>query len=84
MKANLQKIGNSTGAIIPAHLLKKFNLKAGAAVEVKEKNNSIVIEPVAEELTLKNMLALCTKENTALSEEDKEWLNAKPIGKEIL
>lgn len=83
MKTKLQKIGNSTGVIIPAHLLKKLNLKAGVAVEVKEKNNSIVIEPIEEELTLKNMLALCTKENTALSEEDKAWLNAKPVGKEI-
>ena len=34
--------------------------------------------------TLEEMLAACTPENTALSEEDREWLSDGPVGKEIL
>ena len=33
---------------------------------------------------LKALLETCDKEKMALSEEDKAWLNAPPVGKELL
>ncbi|MCK4865014.1 MAG: AbrB/MazE/SpoVT family DNA-binding domain-containing protein [Gammaproteobacteria bacterium] len=84
MKANLQKIGNSTGAIIPAHILKKFNLKVGVAINIIEEDNRIIIEPVEKELTLKAVLASCSPEKMELNEEDKAWLKMPRKGIEIL
>ncbi len=84
MKANLQKIGNSTGAIIPAHMLKKYKLKAGVAINIIEDGNRIIIEPINDEYTLKDLLAQCPPEKMELSDEDKTWLYAPAKWKELL
>lgn len=37
-----------------------------------------------DKMTLEELLKESSKENFALSEEDKEWLNEKPKGREII
>ena len=37
-----------------------------------------------EKYILEELLAASTKEGFALTDEDKEWVNMKPVGKEIL
>jgi len=84
MKVKLQNIGNSTGVIIPSYFLKKYNLKAGSEIDIKEKDKRIIIEPVEKKYTLEGLLSLCTDENTILSEEDKYWLKYSIKGDEVL
>ncbi len=42
----------------------------------------VVAPKVTPHYTLAKLLAQCSEENMALTQEDNEWLNAKPAGKE--
>lgn len=42
----------------------------------------VVAPKVTPHYTLTELLAKCSEKNMALAQEDHEWLNAKPAGKE--
>ena len=42
----------------------------------------VVTPKVTPHYTLAELLAQCNEKNMALGQEDHEWFNAKPIGKE--
>lgn len=44
MRANIIKVGNSRGVILPSSLLKRLNLSAKDAVEISLERESIVIK----------------------------------------
>jgi antitoxin MazE len=45
MKTKIQKWGNSLGIRIPMSILKDLSLKNGSIVEIKEKDDRIIIQP---------------------------------------
>ncbi|WP_320823146.1 AbrB/MazE/SpoVT family DNA-binding domain-containing protein [Reinekea sp.] len=45
MRAQVRKIGNSLGNIIPATLLRQLNLTEGAPISLSIENGKIIIEP---------------------------------------
>ncbi len=47
------------------------------------KYNKIVLTPIEEELSLEALLAGSPKECFEVTEEDREWIDAKPAGKEV-
>ena len=84
METIIRKFGNSKGAIIPAALLKELDLDVNDKVDAKVEAGRIVIEPITEkpEYTLEKLLAQSSPESVALNDEDKAWLNDKPVGRE--
>jgi len=70
MKTKIQKWGNSLAVRLPKAVTEQKSLHEGAGVLVMLKNDQIVIEPVAEELTLKEILATISPDN--LHHED-DW-----------
>jgi len=81
---NLRKVGGSIMLAVPPALLDVLHLAAGAKVGLTVDNGRLVIEPKARpQYTLDELLAQCdpSAESTA---EDREWLDAKPIGGELL
>jgi antitoxin ChpS len=61
-----------------------LHLGAGSQVDVSVENGRLVVEPrVKPRYTLAELLARCTTENMAVNDEDRAWLDAKPVGKEI-
>jgi antitoxin ChpS len=81
---NLRKVGGSVMLAVPPALLDVLHLTAGAKVGVTVDNGRLVVEPQARpHYTLDELLAQCDP-SAELTAEDREWLDAKPAGHELL
>jgi antitoxin ChpS len=81
---SLRKVGGSIMMAIPPALLDVLGLRAGATVDVSVDQGRLVIEPQKRpHYTLEELLAQCdpSAEPTA---EEREWLDAKPVGNELI
>jgi len=80
---NLRKVGGSIMLAVPPALLDVLRLGAGAKVGLSVDNGRLVVEPQARpRYTLDELLAQCAP-NTDVSEEDREWIEASPVGNEL-
>lgn len=81
---NLRKVGGSVMLAVPPALLDVLHLSAGAKVGLAVDNGRLVVEPKARpRYTLDELLAQCDA-SAELTTEDREWLDAKPVGGELL
>lgn len=81
---SLRALGGSVVMAVPRQILSMLHLCAGSQVEVNVENGRLVVEPkVKPKYTLAELLAQCTESNMAITAEDQEWLNSKPVGKEV-
>ncbi len=80
--ATLRKIGGSTCITIPRVFLERLELDAGAIVDISLDGSGLRIEPQKPNYKLGDLLA-ATPVSTELTEEDRQWLDAEPVGKEI-
>ncbi len=82
--STIRQSGGAEIICLPKAILRTLNLGIGSKLELTIENNQIVLSPVNTELTLEELLAGSPKEALALTDEDREWLNAPAVGKEIL
>ena len=83
LTTNLRKVGGSIMLTVPPALLDLLDLQAGDTVGIGVDNGRLVIEPVPRpHYTLADLLAQCDA-SQEVSQEDLEWLNAKPVGNEL-
>jgi antitoxin ChpS len=81
---NLRKVGGSVMLVVPPALLDVLHLAVGAKVGLAIDNGRLVIEPAARpRYTLDELLAQCDA-SSEVSVEDREWLDARPVGRELL
>lgn len=81
---NLRKVGGSIMLAVPPALLDVLHLAAGAKVGLAVDNGRLVIEPSPRpRYTLDELLAQCDPAADPAA-EDQEWLDAKPVGGELL
>jgi antitoxin ChpS len=81
---NLRKVGGSVMLAVPPALLDVLHLAAGAKVGLVVDNGRLVVEPAARpRYTLEELLAQCDA-SIEISAEDREWLDARPVGDELL
>jgi antitoxin ChpS len=81
---NLRKVGGSVMLAVPPAFLDLLHLKAGASVGVAVDGGRLVIEASPRSrYTLAELLA-ASDYSEGVSPEDREWLDAPAIGKEIL
>ena len=81
---NLRKVGGSVMLAVPPALLDVLHLAAGAKVGLIVDNGRLVVETAARpRYTLEELLAQCDA-STEISAEDREWLDARPVGDELL
>lgn len=79
----LRTLGGSVVMAVPKQILGMLHMEAGSQVEVKVENGKLIVEPkTGPRYSLTELLAQCDEVNMALTDEDREWLNAKPVGKE--
>ena len=81
---NLRKVGGSVMLAVPPAILDLLHLRAGATVGVTVDGGRLVVEPRARpRYSLDDLLAQCDPcaEPTA---EEGAWLDARPIGTELL
>ena len=81
---NLRKVGGSVMLAVPPAILDMLHLQAGAMVGIAVEDGRLVVDPkVRPRYSLDELLAQCDS-STEISAEDREWLDAKPVGDELL
>lgn len=81
---HLRKVGGSVMLALPPALLDLLQLKVGATVNVVVSDGRLVVDPQPKpRYTLEELLAL-SDFSQPLTEEDREWLDAPPIGGELI
>jgi antitoxin ChpS len=81
---NLRKVGGSIMLAVPPALLDVLDLHPGAKVGLEVKSGRLVVEPKPRQrYTLEELLAKCNP-RARRSKEEREWLAAKPAGRELL
>jgi antitoxin ChpS len=81
---NLRKVGGSVMLAVPPTLLEVLGLKPGVKVGIAIENGRLIVEPGARpHYTLDELLAQCNPK-ARLTKEEREWLNAKPVGRELI
>ena len=83
MKTNIRKWGNSAGTIIPAPMLDAAGIALGDKVNIEAKAGTLVMTLVDESMTLEDLLADSPKKAFRMLEEDQDWMDVKPRGREI-
>ena len=81
---NLRKVGGSVMLAVPPALLDVLELRAGAKVDIGVENGRLVVAPrTRHTYTLSELLAQCDDAGS-VGDEDRLWLDAKPVGRELL
>jgi len=81
---NLRKVGGSVMLAVPPALLDILQLQPGATVGITVKSGRLIVEPQQRpRYTLDELLARCNPK-AQRSKEEREWLNAKPTGAELI
>ncbi|HBY62742.1 MAG TPA: antitoxin [Solibacterales bacterium] len=81
---NLRKVGGSVMLAVPPALLDILRLRPGAQVGIAIENGRLVVEPQRRpRYTLAELLAQCDPKK-ASTREDREWLDNRSAGAEIL
>ena len=81
---NLRKVGGSVMLAVPPALLDILNLQPGAKVGIAVESGRLVVEPQRRRrYTLDELLAQCDPK-APRSKEEREWLDSKPVGRELI
>lgn len=81
---NLRKVGGSVMLAVPPALLDVLNLGVGARVDIGVQDGRLIVAPrTRPNYSLEELLAQC--DDTAPADDgDRAWLDAAPVGNELL
>lgn len=81
---NLRKVGGSVMFAVPPAILDLLSISVGAKLDIGVENGRMIVEPRKRpKYTLDELLAQCEQTDTP-SSEDRTWLDAEPVGRELL
>lgn len=83
MKTNIRKWGNSAGTIISVPMLDAAGIALGDKVNIEAEQGKLVITLVDEPMTLENLLEQSPKESFKTLDEDRDWIDVNPVGREV-
>ena len=78
----VRQSGGAEIVIIPKAIGKALDLHVGSELDLSIVDNRIVLDPIVEKTSLEKLLAGSPRENFHITEEDREWIDTKPVGKE--
>ncbi len=85
---NLRKVGGSVMLAVPPALLDVLQLQPGARVGIAVESGRLVVEPRQRpRYTLNELLAQCApkaRRSKQRSQQERQWLNNKPLGGELI
>jgi antitoxin ChpS len=87
--ANLRKVGGSVMLAVPPALLDILRLQPGTKVGIAVESGRLIVEPQhRRRYTLDELLAQCSPKvspgKSRARKEEQEWLNSKPVGRELI
>ncbi len=81
---NLRKVGGSVMLTVPPAILDMLGLREGATVAIAVDSGRLVIDPKPRpRYTMAELLA-CSDYSEPLTDEDREWIDSPPVGRELL
>ena len=81
---NLRKVGGSVMLAVPPALLDLLKLRAGASVDIGVEDGHLIVVPrTRPNYSLDELLAQCD-ETAPADDGDRAWLDARPVGNELL
>jgi antitoxin ChpS len=81
---NLRKVGGSVMLAVPPALLDMLHLQPGAKVGLAVESGRLVVEPrQRRRYTLNELLAQCDPK-APRTRQDRQWLDSKPVGGELI
>jgi antitoxin ChpS len=81
---NLRKVGGSVMLAVPPAMLDQLHLKAGATVGLAVDGERLILKPQPKpRYTLEELLAQCDY-SQPMPPEDREWIDAPAVGRELL
>ena len=79
----LRKVGGSVMMTVPPAFLEQLQLVAGSAIGVEMEGNRLIVTPSRPRYTLGEILAQCDP-SISMSDEEREWLDAPAVGRELI
>lgn len=84
LTTNLRRVGGSTMFAVPAELLKLLHLQAGDTLVISVKDGRLIAEPRQRpHYTMAELLA-ASDYSEPQPEEEREWIDSAPVGRELL
>jgi len=81
---NLRKVGGSVMLAVPPAMLDQLRLKAGATVGLAVDGDRLILKPQTRPRYLLDELLAASDFSQPLTPEEREWIDAPPIGRELL
>lgn len=83
-RTNLRKVGGSVMLAVPPALLDILGLETGTEVGIGVENGRLIVEPQKRSrYTLRELLSQCNPK-AGRRKRDREWLNHRPVGRELI
>ena len=82
-QSTLRRVGGSLMIAIPPAILDQLHLDAGSNLAVEVEQDHVVLRPQRKRYTVEELLSQCDF-TIPMSEEDREWLDAPAVGRELL
>jgi antitoxin ChpS len=81
---NLRKVGGSVMLAVPPAILDQLHLEAGATVGLAVDGDRLILHPRPKpRYTIEELLAK-SDYSQPMSPEDREWIDAPPVGRELI
>jgi len=80
---SIRQSGGANIVSIPKTIVQTLGLDVGSELELSIQENTIVLTPIKQELTLEALLAESPASAFTITEEDRTWIDAKPVGREV-
>ena len=81
---NLRKVGGSVMLAVPPALLDILRLQPGAKVGIAVDSGRLIVEPhQRRRYTLDELLAQCNP-RARRTKQERQWLDSKPVGGELI
>ena len=78
----IAKWGNSLAFRLPSKDAKQWGVADGSHIEIEIANGVLTAREAVKKYTFDELISQCTPENMAPTDDDRQWLNQPPIGKE--
>ena len=79
----VRQSGGANIVSIPKAIVQTLGLHVGSKLDLSIKDNRIILTPINDELSLAELLKGSPKKCFQVTEEDREWIDAEPVGKEF-
>lgn len=85
---NLRKVGGSIMLAVPPAFLDQLHLQVGATVGLAVDHGRLVVDPQTRQRPRYKLAQLLAEAKAAgvypLPKQEREWIDARPVGKELI